>query len=204
MERFLRVVEPRGDVVGVAIVLHGGYVRAARRAGPLTLAALRMYPFGVGLARRGIATAFVRYGAAGWNDGARVPDGREAVVEATRRWPDVPVALLGHSMGARIALRVADAPGVVGVVALAPWVPPGEPVEQLAGRAVAIVQGDRDRTTRPEESLRYAAEATPCAGRVTRTVVPGGEHKLLVHAGTWQRLARAALLDLLATSRTPR
>ncbi len=204
MARFLRVVEPRSPAAAVVVVLHGGHVRTTRRAGPLALAAVRMYPFAIGLARKGVAVAFVRYGAAGWNDGAREADGRAAIDDVRARWPGVPIVLLGHSMGARVALRVADSSAVVGVVALAPWVPPGEPVSQLEGRHVVIVQGDHDRSTPPTESARYAAEAAPCARTLERLIIHGGEHKLLRHAVRWQRVAQQAVLALAGvTSRTP-
>ena len=43
----------------------------------------------------------------------------------------MPVVVLGHSMGGRTACRVADHDLVRGVVALAPWLPPGESVADL-------------------------------------------------------------------------
>ena len=45
----------------------------------------------------------------------------------------MPVVLLGHSMGGRTAVAVADDPSVVGVVALAPWLPAGR-AERRPGR----------------------------------------------------------------------
>ncbi|MGR4852480.1 alpha/beta fold hydrolase [Streptomyces sp. LARHCF252] len=50
-------------------------------------------------------------------------DARRALGELARRAGDVPVVLVGHSMGGRAALRAADAPQVRAVPALAPWCP---------------------------------------------------------------------------------
>lgn len=62
---------------------------------------------------------------------------------SSRRFGATPVVMLGHSLGGRAAVRSAGAAGVRGVVALAPWLPEDEPVDQLAGRALAILHGLR-------------------------------------------------------------
>ncbi|MFI5909348.1 hypothetical protein [Dactylosporangium sp. NPDC051541] len=57
----------------------------------------------------------------------------------------VPVVLVGNSLGGRAACWEAGDPSVTGVVGIAPWLPEGDPVEQLAGRTVLVLPGDRDR-----------------------------------------------------------
>ena len=89
------------------------------------------------LNRAGVSVWLLRYGVCGWNQRngrslglarpSPVPDARWALDEVRRELGDVPVVLLGHSMGGRTAVAVADDPSVVGVVALAPWLPPDEP-----------------------------------------------------------------------------
>ena len=132
----------------------------------------------------------LRYRVRGWNapDLDPVRDARWALAEVEREHPGVPVVLVGHSMGGRTALRVADHPTVVAVCALAPWIEPGEPYAQLAGRSLLIAHGDRERMTDPAQSYRYAVQARSVASRVARFSVLGDGHAMLKRAGDWTRL----------------
>jgi pimeloyl-ACP methyl ester carboxylesterase len=90
--------------------------------------------------RAGVSVWLLRYGVRGWNERVAsppspVPDARWALDEVRRQHGTLPVVLLGHSMGGRTAVAVADDPDVVGVVALAPWLPADEPNATLAARA---------------------------------------------------------------------
>ena len=84
----------------------------------------------------GVAVWLLCYRYRGWNrpDLDPVADARWALAEIRRAHPGVPVALVGHSMGGRVALRVADEPGVVAVCALAPWTTAKDHVDQLTGK----------------------------------------------------------------------
>lgn len=80
-------------------------------------------------AARGIEAWALLHRYAGWNSDTSpspVPDLRWALDEARRLRPRVPVILVGHSMGARTSLRVAEDPTVAALVALCPWFPPDE------------------------------------------------------------------------------
>jgi pimeloyl-ACP methyl ester carboxylesterase len=103
----------------------------------------------------------------------------------------VPVVLVGHSMGGRAALRVAGRATVRGVVALAPWLPGAEPVEQLAGRDLVVLHGTRDLTTSPRASADFAARAAPLARRTACVQVPWSGHGMLARATLWHRLTAA-------------
>ena len=96
--------------------------------------------------------------------------------------------LIGHSMGARAAFRVAGHPAVSAVAGLAPWLPPTEPVDQLAGRRVLLVHGTADHITSPEETWAYAERARSVTQTATIEVL-GGEHTMLRRAPLWHRLA---------------
>lgn len=162
---------------------------------------LRMVPFARALARPDeLAIARVRYRVRGWNGAAQSPvaDARAALAEMRQRFPDIPIALLGHSMGGRAALYVADAPGVQAVVALAPWVEQYDRVEPLAGRRVLIMHSDRDGITDPTASAVFAKRAAQVA-EVSYLRVRGSDHAMLRRARLWHAaataFAAAALLD---------
>lgn len=190
------------DVRAVVLVLHGGQERSTVPGSRWYPAYWRMMPFTRNLRRaRGVAVWQLCNTYRGWNapDLHPVADARLALDEIRRTYPDVPVALVGHSMGGRVALRVADDPAVVGVCVLAPWTPEGEPVAQLAGRTVLIAHGDRDRVTDPALSYAYAARAREVTA-TARFAVRGETHALLRRYRLWTRLVRRFTLGVLGVA----
>jgi pimeloyl-ACP methyl ester carboxylesterase len=199
----LRVHVPRSPVHAVVLVLHGGQERSTRPVRPWSLALLRMYPFAFALRRAGrkdgLAVAQLRHTVRGWNGSARSPvgDARWAVGQLRARFPDVPIGLVGHSMGGRTALAVADEPGVRSVVALAPWIEPEDPIEAVRGRRVLIAHGSRDRMTDPYASAVFAEHARPLTAQLTYLDVVGERHALLRRARLWHALAAGFTLGAL-------
>ena len=181
-------------VRSIVLVLHGGQARSTVPAGRRRFSYLRMYAFARSLQRRnsrhGTSIRLLRYRYRGWNEPERHPvqDARWALAQLRDHHPAVPVVLLGHSMGGRVALRVADDPAVVAVCALAPWTREGEPVRQLAGRSVLIAHGDRERMTDPWLSYRFAVGAKAVTERVCRFEVLGDGHAMLRRPGDWSSL----------------
>ena len=116
-----------------------------------------------------------------------VADALWALERIDRRLGPVPVVLAGHSMGGRTALRVAGHPSVRAVAALAPWLPPDEPIAQLAGRDVLIAHGTRDRVTSLDASRAYARDAAVVARSIDLREFPGG-HAMLRRPRGWHRL----------------
>ncbi|MBW8487721.1 alpha/beta hydrolase [Actinomadura sp. PM05-2] len=155
--------------------------------------------------RRGLAVATVGYRVRGWNgaEASPVPDAQWALRELHDRHPGVPLVLVGHSMGGRTALRVAGHPHVHGVAALAPWLPAGEPLEQLAGRRVLLMHGTDDRTTSPKATRAYAERARSIAAAVQYLAVPGDNHAMLRRPGRWHRAVAAFTLDCLTGAPAP-
>ncbi|MFR9805675.1 alpha/beta hydrolase [Pseudonocardia sp. RS010] len=199
---------PRLDPLGpqpdrptaLAVVAHGGSADATDSAGRRGLPYWRMAPFARALARTdGLAVLMLRYRLRGWNGSARdaARDAEETLADLHRRRPDVPTALVGHSMGGRAVLHAAGAPGVRAVAALAPWLDGTDPVDQLAGRSLLIAHGDRDRTTDPRESLAYAVRAREVADRVARFEVLGDGHAMLRRAREWHALVTRFVLGEL-------
>ncbi len=195
----------RGATTGVravVLVLHGGQEHSRKPATRWYPAYWRMIPFARDLARvPGLAVWQVLNTFRGWNDDlSPVRDARQALDEVRRVHPGVPVALVGHSMGGRVSLLVADDSGVVGVCVLAPWTPEGEPVDQLAGRTVLIAHGDRDRTTDPALSYVYAERAKAVTDAVARFDVRGESHALLRRYREWTQLVRRFTLGVVGVT----
>jgi dienelactone hydrolase len=206
-DAFLAVSTPVGAVTAAALLLHGGSVHGFTPDARHRTAALRMYTFGRGLARAGrddgLFTGVVRYRSVGWNDADPVADVERAIADVRSRFGGVPICLVGHSMGARAAFRVAGQETVTAVCALAPWLPAGEPVRQLAGRSVLIAHGDRDRTTNPVESLAYARDAVHHADTLVRFELLGAGHKLIARGRLWHELTCRFTLGALGLQPLP-
>ncbi|MCZ4099644.1 alpha/beta hydrolase [Streptomyces sp. SID13666] len=178
-----------GETVrAVVLVLPGGDATSTRRRSPL--AAALMWPLARHLVREGradgLAAHVVHYRYRGWNGGNAHPaeDAAWAVGEIVRRYGDVPVCLVGMDMGARAALHAAGHPAVNSVVALSPWLPPGEepdPVKQLIGRQVLIAHGTDDFATDPELSYLLAERAKKVNRDVCRFEVHTDGHTLHQH-----------------------
>jgi predicted esterase len=199
-------------VAGVLLLAHGGKERShhavPRRSGPVQ----RMRWIGGAVAARladhGVATHVMRFRFQGWNGSEKSPveDVRWAVGQLAERYgADVPVTLVGHSLGGRAVVNAADTSGVAGVLGLAAWLPPTEPTAQLDGRRLLLAHGTQDRVTSPRSSFEYAARARAEGHTVARIVLPGSGHTLLQRARDWNRLVLAfAHLTLVEDGPPPR
>ena len=128
------------------LMLHGGKDRSQDVVDSRSLSWRRSASMQRDIARRaqqaGASVWLLRFTRRGWNGGAdRIADARTALDDVRRRLGDVPVVLLGHSMGGRTTVHVADDPNVRGVVALAPWLPSGESVGALRGKSLYAAHG---------------------------------------------------------------
>ncbi len=195
------------------LVLHGGRETGTEPppAGLLNLPGTRMRPFARAVAERrreaGDDILFVPVvaPARGWNGARADPSDAVAALDALREeaGEELPVVLLGHSMGARAALRAAGHPLVRGVVGLAPWCPPGDPVTQLAGRDVVLVHSNRDRMTSPQATQSLTARARRAGARSCMVTVRGGDHAMIRRAAAWHRLTTALVTGLLGSGSLP-
>jgi alpha-beta hydrolase superfamily lysophospholipase len=112
---------------GVVLVLHGGKSRSRTATSPWQPAVWWMRPFADAVVDAGqgrVAVARLRYAVRGWNgaDASPLVDAHNALEQVAAGHPGVPIGLLGHSMGGRVALHLADDERVRAVAALAPWV----------------------------------------------------------------------------------
>jgi predicted esterase len=200
------VTEPRlevrtagGTPRAVALFCHGGTVASVDppRERALSLVRMRAIEQFVAAAGgdRGLTTCLLRYRVAGWNGDAAdaFADVRWALERIAAEHGDVPVVLVGHSMGGRAVLRAGGADAVQAVCALAPWTPPGEPVEQLRGRPVAILHGRGDRWVPAALSADFAGRAQAAGVRVARFTVAGG-HSMIRRSHAWHGFVRDVVL----------
>jgi alpha-beta hydrolase superfamily lysophospholipase len=202
-------VRPVGTpVVGAVLLAHGGKERSHQAVGSRNGAVQRMRWIGAAiapqLAEAGVAVHILRFRYQGWNgrDADSVPDVHWAAGRLAAQYGDVPLALVGHSLGGRAVVNAADAANVVAVLGLAPWLPPTEPTAQLAGRKLLLAHGTQDRITSPRSSFEYAARARADGHDVARIVLPSSGHTLLNRARDWNRLVLAFAHSALVLDNT--
>jgi dienelactone hydrolase len=186
----------------VVLVLHGGRQDSLAPTRSGQLAILRMVPIARRIGRLGrgrLAVARLRYGVRGWNGDLQSPvtDARWALDQLSARFPDLPIGLVGHSMGGRTALRVAGHDAVRSVVALAPWLPRGEPTSQLAGRNVLLVHGTADRMTSPKGSAAVAEQLREAGVSSSFIELIGERHAMLGKPRLWHDLSAGFLTATL-------
>lgn len=146
----------------------------------------------------GAGVWLLRYRERGWNDGSeRLADARWALDRLREEQGDVPVVLLGHSMGARVAVHAADHPSVVGVVGLAPWWSGQDPVATLAGRHLAAAHGRGDRVTSFAQTEGYVERARRVADHVAMHDMGLLGHYMLHRARDWDRVALDSALAMV-------
>jgi dienelactone hydrolase len=191
---------PRGEVRGIALFCHGGTATSVAPPKERALSLVRMRAIEQFIrssaAHRGISTHLLRYRVAGWNGAAAdaYTDVRWAIEQLqAEHGAQVPIVLVGHSMGGRAALRAGGDPQVVAVCGLAPWTPPGEPVHHLRGKTIAILHGRGDRWVPARLSADFALRAREDGASVARFTAPGG-HSMLRGALRWHRFARDVVL----------
>jgi pimeloyl-ACP methyl ester carboxylesterase len=188
------MAQATGEPRGIVLVLHGGQSESSAPVSPRQLAVLRMIPVADAVRRAvgrdGIEVRRPLFSMRGWNGGQASPaaDLVRVLDEIQAKHPGVPAVLIGHSMGARAAMRAAGHPAVIAAAGLAPWLPGGEPVEQLAGRRVLLAHGTADRITSPADTWAYAERARGLCD-LTVVEVARGDHPMLRRASLWHGLA---------------
>jgi len=182
------------SVRGVVVVAHGGQEMSTAATSAVQPAVLRMIPVAVAVGQavrgRGVLVRRPRFQVRGWNGAQASPvqDLSDLLDDIRSDIGPVPVVLVGHSMGGRAVLCAAGHPSVAAVAGLAPWLPPGEPVDQLAGRRILLAHGTADVITSAAETWAYAERARALT-TVAEVQVRGGEHAMIRRASLWHALA---------------
>jgi predicted esterase len=198
-----------GATRGVALFCHGGTAESLNPPREQALSLVRMRAIERFVRRSGISlgltTQLLRYRVAGWNG-----DAADAFVDV--RWAierireelgaGTPIVLVGHSMGGRAVLRAGGEQQVAAVCALAPWTPPGEPVEHLSDQTVTILHGRDDRWVPAALSEDFALRASRAGARVVRFTIAGG-HTMVRSSHRWHAFVRDVVLGATGIQSMP-
>ena len=115
----------------------------------------------------------------------------------------MPIVLVGHSLGGRVVLHLADEPDVVAVAALGPWIETDDPVVGHPGERFLLVHSLGPDHRSPSDQ-RYAAELTDRGAHVDLRLVRD-LHAMLLRPGRWHRavarFAAAAIRDANSADR---
>ena len=197
--------DPAGRPRAIVLMLHGGAKAGLDPVGGRSASFRRTSAMRNALDKQvrgaGLSLWLLRFGVRGWNLGvgpepSPVPDARWALDQAATEHPGVPVVLLGHSMGARTAVHVADHPAVAGVVALAPWFERSDPVHTLAGRHLIAGHGSRDKITSARMTRAYVEKAGQVAASARFVDLGHLGHYMLHKPRRWNRFALESTLEI--------
>lgn len=196
---------PQGEPLGIVLMLHGGAKTGSKPVGRRSASLRRTTAMRDVLAPKVLSNGFalwlLQFGVRGWNGGTElepspVPDARWALDQIAEDHPDTPVVLLGHSMGARTAVHVADHPSVVGVVGLAPWLEPTDPVRMLTGRHFIAGHGSRDKITSARMTRAFVDQAHGTAASSEFIDMGRVGHYMLARPDEWNRFALRSTLEI--------
>lgn len=160
---------------------------------PTQLSVLRMIPIASRVEHLGgdrLAVYRLLNSTRGWNrNHTPVDDATWAMTEIAGRFgAELPISLIGHSLGGRAALMAAGAPAVRSAVALNPWVYLTDGELDLTGRRILIVHGTQDRIASPANSATVARQLARTAD-VRYLRIGGGKHAMLSHHTRFETLA---------------
>jgi pimeloyl-ACP methyl ester carboxylesterase len=182
------VVEPLGCV----LVLPGGRVRSDQAYRWWHSPNLRMMLVAAALRRRlgpGVEVRRVQYRLRGWNSPRfdAVADASAALDAVRHRFEPKSIVLVGHSMGGRVATRLAARGQVGAVVALAPYWPRDDGDLIPSSTRLLVVHGTADTRTDPESSRVQALRARQRGLDAQWVGIEGAGHSMLRPYFEWHR-----------------
>jgi pimeloyl-ACP methyl ester carboxylesterase len=180
---------PRGCV----LVLPGGRVRSQQPSQQWQLANVRMVFVARALRRRlgpEVDVRQVQYRLRGWNAPRMDPlrDAERVLEDMQRRCQPDNIAVVGHSMGGRVAAHLAAGGGVGAVVALAPWWEHGDGDLIPAHTRLLAVHGTVDTITDPDKSRAQVERARRRGLDAEWVGIEGVGHHMVRRWPEWHRL----------------
>jgi dienelactone hydrolase len=192
---------------GGVLVLPGGRPRSDARSRPWQLANLRVRLLARSLQAnlgRHVDVRLVQYRVRGWNpdrlDALR--DAQHALDELRSRFEPSDIVVVGHSMGARVAVHLAAGGDVGAVAALAPWWPDDDAKLVPPNRRLLTMHGTADTWTDPVAAQAQTARALARGVDARWVSVERGGHFLLRDYRRWHRVTADFAMTQWAHRRT--
>jgi dienelactone hydrolase len=191
------------------LVLPGGRVRSDEASRWWQLANVRMMLVAGSLRcrlGRGVRVRRVQYRLRGWNSPRYDPVvDASAVLDAVRhRFEPKDIVLVGHSMGGRVAARLAAGGQVGAVVALAPYWPRDDADLIDAPTRLLVVHGTADTRTDPDSSRIQTSRARQRGLDAHWVGIEGAGHSMLRPYFEWHRRTAAFVAEYLSEDKIPR
>lgn len=169
------------------------------------LANLRMVFLAAALRRRlgsDVVVRRVQYRLRGWNSPSLDPvhDARAVLGQMRRRYEPKKVALVGHSMGGRVAAHLSALDEVGAVVALAPWWYGGKGDLIPAGTRLLVLHGTADVRTDPRLSRAQTLRAQERGLDAQWVGIEGVGHNMMRRWREWHRRTSDFVADYLTDS----
>ena len=178
---------------GYVLVLPGGKVRSDRPSRSWQLANLRMAFVSRALRRRlgpDVRVQQVRYRLRGWNSPRldALHDAEAVLDRARERFEPQQIAVVGHSMGGRVAAHLAARGDVGSVVALAPWWVGDDGDLIPVSTRLLVLHGTTDTWTDPRASSAQVDRARRRGVDAEWVGLDGAGHYMLRRGREWHRL----------------
>jgi dienelactone hydrolase len=185
------------------LVLPGGRVRSDEASRWWQLANVRMMLVAAALRLRlgrGVEVRRVQYRLRGWNSPRydAVVDAGAALDVACSRFEPKSIVLVGHSMGGRVAARLAAGGRVGAVVALAPYWPRDDGDQIPASTRLLVVHGTTDTRTDPEASRIQTLRAQQRGVDAQWVGIDGVGHYMVRRYFEWHRRTVDFVADYLS------
>jgi pimeloyl-ACP methyl ester carboxylesterase len=204
----ITLVASKADFTSAVLVLPGGRPDSVARSHSWQLANLRVGLLARSLRRRlgrGVEVRLVRYRVRGWNPGRldALRDASTALNELLVRHKPSDIVVVGHSMGARVAVHLAAGGDVGAVAALAPWWPAADADLVPVGCRLLTMHGTADTWTDPVAAQAQTARAHARGVDARWVPVEGAGHFLLRDYPRWNRVTGDFAMAQWAERLTP-